>query len=92
MSYFASSAAPMDVHWHDEKPTHLFEETRQEIYTVTRDALHELRGIIVNTEHTIEDICTHLGIHDFSHHLANKNLAGTTLTLYSNGHLEIRRE
>jgi hypothetical protein len=46
----------------------------------------------VSTEHTIGDICTELGIHDFSHHIANKNLAWATVTLYSNGHLEIRRE
>ena len=88
----ASSASPELVHWHDEKPGHLFEEARDGIYAATREALYELKSFIVSTEHTMEDICNELGIHDFSHHIANKNLSGATLTLYSNGQLEIKRE
>lgn len=91
-SVVASSASPELVHWHDEKPHHLLEEAREEIYTATRDALHELNSFIVGAEHTIADIANEFGIHDFSHHIANKNLTGATVTLYSNGQLEIRRE
>jgi hypothetical protein len=74
-SVLASSASPELVHWHDEKPSHLLGEAREEIYAATREALHELKSLLVSTEHTIGDICTELGIHDFSHHIANKNLA-----------------
>ncbi|GAB0174185.1 MAG: hypothetical protein HHAS10_00640 [Candidatus Altimarinota bacterium] len=97
-SVVASSASPELVHWHDEKPEHLeksgnfLEEAREEIYAATRDALHELNSLIVSAEHSIGDISRELGIHDFSHHIANKNLAGATVTLYSNGQLEIKRE
>lgn len=91
-SVVASSASPELVHWHDELPSHLLSEARQEIYAATRGALHELSSIIVSAEHSIGDICNELGIHDFSHHIANKNLAWATVTLYSNGNLEIRRE
>ena len=74
-SVVASSASPELVHWHDEKPSHLLEEAREEIYAATREALGELSSLIVGTEHSISDICKELGIHDFSHHIANKNLA-----------------
>jgi hypothetical protein len=74
-SVLASSASPELVHWHDEKPSHLLEDARAEIYTATRDALHELKSLMVSAEHSIGDICSELGIHDFSHHIANKNLA-----------------
>lgn len=74
-SVVASSASPELVHWHDEKPSHLLEEAKEEIYTATREALYELKSLIVSAEHSIGDICTELGIHDFSHHIANKNLA-----------------
>ena len=74
-SVLASSASPELVHWHDEKPGHLLEGARAEIYRATQEALLELRSIIVGTEHTITDICQELCIHDFSHHIANKNLA-----------------
>ena len=94
MSYFASSASPELAHWHEEQPTHLMsiESLRSDILDTTRHALEELRTFIVAEEHQIADICRHFGIHDFSHNIANKNLAGATITLYSNGHLEIRRE
>ena len=91
-SVVASSASPELVHWHDEKPSHLLEEAREDIYAATRDALQELKSFMVGAEHTIADVCTELGIHDISHHIANKNLAWATVTLYSNGNLEIRRE
>ena len=94
MSYFASSASPELAHWHEEQPSHLMSigSLRTEILDTTRQALAELQTFIVEEKHQITDICTHFGIHDFSHNLANKNLAGATLSLYSNGHLEIRRE
>ena len=91
MSYFASSASTDVVVWHDEQPTHLFEQARHQIYEATQEALHELRTLVVSTEHTMESICDELGIHPFHHNFFG-SLAGTTLTLYSNGHLEIRRE
>ena len=74
-SVVASSASPELVHWHDELPRHLLAEAREEIFAATREALFELKSFIVGAEHTISDICTELGIHDFSHHIANKNLA-----------------
>jgi hypothetical protein len=92
MSYFASSASTEVAHWHEEKPTHLMQSLRDDIMHTTRHALEELQTFIVAEEHQIADICTHFGIHDFSHNIANRNLAGATLTLYSNGHLEIHRE
>jgi hypothetical protein len=91
-SVLASSASPELVHWHDEKPSHLLEDAREDIYAATREALQELKSFMVSAEHTIADVCTELGIHDISHHIANKNLAWATVTLYSNGSLEIRRE
>ena len=74
-SVVASSASPELVHWHDEKPSHLLEDAKAEIYRATREALHELSSVMVSAEHSIADICAELGIHDFSHHIANKNLA-----------------
>jgi hypothetical protein len=71
------------VHYHDLVHT---------IVSDARHALDDLKTFIVKEEHQIADICTELGIHDFSHHIANRNLTGATVTLYSNGHLEIRRE
>ena len=91
MSYFASSASPDMVEWQGEKPAHLFEEARHQVYEATREALHELTTLVVSTEHTMESICAELGIHPFHHNFFG-SLTGTTLTLYSNGHLEIRRE
>lgn len=94
MSYFASSASPELAHWHEEQPTHLMsiDTMRENIFDSTRHALEELQTFIVQEEHKIADICTHFGIHDFSHNLANKNLTGATVSLYSNGHLEIHRQ
>jgi hypothetical protein len=77
MSYFASSASPVEVHWHESQPTHLMsiESVYSDIVDSTRHALAELQTFIVAEEHQIVDICKHFGIHDFSHNLANKNLA-----------------
>lgn len=75
------------AHYHNEG-----EVIRNEIMQATREALGELQQIIVTAEHTVGDICSYFGIHDFSHNLAIKNLTGATLTLYTNGTLEIKRE
>jgi hypothetical protein len=77
MSYFASSASPAEVHWHEQQPTHLMnmESLRSDIFHATEQALSELQTFIVREEHKIADICSHFGIHDFSHNLANRNLA-----------------
>jgi hypothetical protein len=71
------------VHYHDLVDS---------VLSSTRHALDDLRTFIVKEEHQIADIASALGVHDFSHHIANKNLTGATVTLYSNGQLEIRRE
>ena len=96
MSYFASSAAPDMVEWQEEKPIHLMSTSLVDSFAqAANDALYEVkqevRELCVTTEHTMESICDELGIHPFHHNFFG-SLAGTTLTLYSNGHLEIRRE
>ena len=91
MSYFASSASPDIAHWHEEQPTHLMQSIESSIEHSLENVMEEARELCVTAEHTMESICEELGVHPFHHNFFG-NLAGTTLALYSDGHLEIRRE
>ena len=96
MSYFASSAAPEIAHWHETVPSHLMSTTIiGSVAQAANDALFEVqretRELFVTAEHSMEDICKHLGIHSFHHNFFG-NLTGCTLRVNTHNHLEIRRE
>jgi hypothetical protein len=92
MAYFASSASTDVAEWHEEKPLHLMSQNLSiNITQAANDAIYAAREVVVTAEHTMESICEELGIHPFHHNFFGK-LEGTTLALYTNGHLEIRRE
>lgn len=92
MAYFASSASPELTEWHEEKPLHLMSQNlSNNIAQAANDAIYGIKELVVTTEHTMESICTELGIHPFHHNFFG-SLQGTTLTLYANGHLQIHRE
>lgn len=63
----------------------------EDVAEAANDILIEAREIFVTTEHSMEDICTYLGIHPFHHNFFG-SLVWCTLILHPNGHLEIRRE
>ena len=95
MSYFASSASPELAHWHEEQPTHLMSTSIVwNVAQAANEALYNVQEVVkeitVTAEHTMEDICTELGIHPFHHNFFG-NLVGATLVRYSNGYLGIRR-
>ncbi len=90
MSYFASSASPEVAVWHGEKPSHLIQDIEKSVEEGIETVVNEAHEIFVTAEHSMEDICTHLGIHSFHHNFFG-NLVGCTLILHANGHLEIRR-
>lgn len=90
MSYFASSASPEVAVWHEKEPTHLMQDIEKSLEEGIETIINETREIFVTTEHKMEDICAHLGIHPFHHNFFG-SLIGCTLILHTNGHLEIRR-
>lgn len=95
MAYFASSASPELTEWHEEKPLHLMSQNlSHNIAQAANDAIYGIKELVVTTEHTMESICTELGVHPFHHNFFG-SLQGTTLILYKIGdshHLKINRE
>jgi hypothetical protein len=70
--------------WHSQWLTQKFSKA-------ANAALYEVRTLMVWAEHTLDSIAEHFDIHPFQHHIMNRNLVGCLLTLYPQGHLEIKR-
>ncbi len=87
MSYFASSASPIEVHWHDEKPGHLMQVVSNEFQRELKVA----QEVIVTAERSLGELADELGIHHFGHQISC-DLTGCRLVLQPHGHLEIHRE